>query len=294
MAGVIRDLRTFSVAVNTAFKTAFIGNSGAQHADQLATEFNMSTREVEFPIIMGLGPMRLWEGSRIVEGVMRDSYRITTQKYEKTIGIEQEDVEDDNLDLYLPAIKTAAIGIANWKAQAIYKKIEENGPGYDKKPMFAIDHQERGLNVSNFQDGVGPAWYMLDLSKPIKPWLWGVKIAPTIKAKTADTDDNVFWRDQLIWGARARGGAGYGPWQIAFKSKAALDGPSLEAAIASMRDRRDEHGESLDVVPTTLLVPPALEWDARRLLGPATIAGGADNIYQGAIPFLVSNRLTGV
>jgi phage major head subunit gpT-like protein len=208
------------------------------------------------------------------------------------LSIDVEDVEDDNLDIYLPAIRTMSVQVANWKAQQVFKALEANGLGYDEKQLFATDHQEAGANVSNFQAGAGAAWYLLDLSKPIKPILWGERVAPSIKAKTADSDDNVFWRDELVWGARARGGAGYGLWQMAFKSKAALTGPNFEAAEQWLRARRDEEGETLDIAPTMLLVPPALAWDARRLFGPATIEG-SDNIYQGAIPFTVSNRLTG-
>jgi phage major head subunit gpT-like protein len=292
MAGVIRDLRTFSVAVNMAFKTSLQGNSGNQAADQISTTINMSTKEVEFPILGGTGPMREWKGSRIVEGVMRDSYRIRTKKFEKTMAIDVEDVEDDNLDVWMPGINQMAAQVANWKAQQVFKAFEQNLVGYDGKQLFAADHQERGLNVSNFQAGSGPAWYLLDLSKPIKPILWGERIKPSIKAKTSDGDDNVFWRDQYVWGARARGGAGIGLWQYAFKSKAPLTGANYEAAETFLRDRRDEEGETLDGAPTLLLVPPALAWDVRRLLGPASL-DGSDNIYQAAIPFQVSNRLTG-
>lgn len=292
MAGVIRDLRTFSVAVNAAFKTALQGNSGNQAADQIATTVNMSTKEVEFPMAGVTGPMREWKGSRIVQSVMRDSYRIRTKKFEKTIGIDVEDVEDDNLDIYMPAIRTMSVQVGNWKAQQVFKALEQNPVGYDNKNLFAVDHQEQGANVANFQAGANPAWYLLDLSKPIKPILWGERIAPTIKPKTADSDDNVFWRDELIWGARARGGAGVGLWQFAYKSKAPLTGPNYEAAEMFIRNRRDEEGETLDAAPTLLLVPPTLAWDVRRLFGPATIEG-SDNIYQGAIPFVVSNRLTG-
>ena len=292
MAGVIKDLRTFSIAVNAAFKLALQGNSGSP-IDELFTDINMTTKKVEFPIAGRVGPLREWKGSRIVSSVMRNSYEIVAKKFEKTISLPVEDQEDDNLDVYMPAIRTLAVQVANWKSQQGHKVIEANGLGYDGQPFFSASHPENGLSASNYQVGASPAWYMIDASKPIKPWIWGTRVAPTIKPKTADSDDNVFWRDELIWGARARGGGGYGRWQTAFKSKAALTGPNLEAAEAAMRSRADEQGESLDIVPTLVLVPPALKWDALRLFGPATISG-SDNIYQNAYRVVVSNRLTGV
>lgn len=291
MAGVIKDLRTFSVAVNAAFKLALQGDSGSPIAD-LFTDVNMTTKKVEFPIASSVGPMREWKGSRIVTSVMRNSYEIVAKKFEKTIALDVEDQEDDNLDIYMPAIRTLAVQLSNWKSQQGHKVIEANGNGYDDVPFFSSSHPENGLLASNYQAGASPAWYLIDASKPIKPWIWGTRVAPTIKPKTSDSDDNVFWRDQLVWGARARGGGGYGLWQSAFKSKAALTGPNLEAAEAAMRSRVDENGESLDMVPTLVLVPPALKWDAIRLFGPAVL-NGSDNIYQNAYRVVTSNRLTG-
>lgn len=292
MAGVIKDLRTFSVAVSGIFKQALVGNSGNPIADLFTEVSGGNARELEFPITFGTGPMREWKGSRIVEGIKRSSYRMTTKKYEKTLGLEVEDEEDDNLDLYLPAIRTAAIQLQNWQSQQGHKAIEQNGLGYDDQPLFSASHPENGSLASNYQAGAGPAWYLIDASKPIKPWLWWTRVAPTLRPKTSPDDDNVFWRDQLIWGARARGGAGYGMWQYAFKSKAALTPANLEAAEQTMRDRQDDVGETLDVIPTILLIPRQLRWDARRILGPSTI-NGSDNIYKDEWRVIVSNRLTG-
>ncbi len=293
MPGVIKDLRTFSVAVNGIFKQALIGNSGNQLAPLITEVTGGNVRELEFPIGFGTGPMREWKGSRIVESVKRSSYRMTTKKYEKTLALEVEDEEDDNLDIYLPAIRTAAIQLGNWQAQLIAKNIEANGLGYDDRPFFDTAHPEGSGVASNYIAGANPAWYLIDASKPIKPWLWWTRVAPSMRPKPSPDDDNVFWRDQLVWGARARGGAGYGLWQYAIKSKQPLTGPNLEAAEQMMRDRADEYGESLDVIPTILLVPRQLRWDARRVLGPASLPGGGDNIYKDEWNVIVSNRLTG-
>lgn len=293
MPGVIKDLRTFSVAVNGIFKQALVGNSGNAIASLFTEVTGGNARELEFPITFGTGPMREWKGSRIVESVKRSSYRMTTKKYEKTLSLPVEDEEDDNLDLYMPAIRTAALQLQNWQAQLEAKVIEANGLAYDDVAFFSASHPENGGLASNYQAGTDPAWYLIDASKPIKPWLWWTRIAPSLRPKTSPDDDNVFWRDELVWGARARGGGGYGLWQYAFKSKQPLTGPNLEAAEQAMRDRADDYGETLDVIPTILLIPRQLRWDARRLLGPKTIDGGADNLYQGEFTTIVSNRLTG-
>ena len=292
MVAVIKDLRTFSVAVNAMFKTALMGNSG-NLMSEFTTNININGKKVEFPITFGVGPMREWKGSRIVTSVARSAYEITTKKYEKTVSIPVEDVEDDNLDLYLPAIQTVSQAIANYRSQQLHLAIEANIPTYDDVNMFSSAHPEAGANASNFAAGASPAWYLLDVSKPVKPFLWADRVAPVLRPKTSPDDDNVFWNDEFIWGARARGGPGMGLWQLAYKSKTALDAANFETAVTTMRARKDEYGETLDVTPNLLVIPPQLEWDAVRLFGKSTLAGGEENIHQGSIRYVVDNRLTG-
>lgn len=294
-AGVIKDLRTFSVAVNAAFKTAVQGQFKGDPLAPLTTVVPMQgVKEIEFPIAGVTGPMREWKGSRIVTSIMRDSYRIKTKKFEKTLGIDVDDIQFDNLDVFMPGIQTYSTQLAAWRTQQMHKALEANLIGYDEQPFFSTTHQVNGLNVSNYQAGVGPAFYVLDDTKPLKPLLWGETQAPVMKAKTSDSDDNVFWRDQYIWGAKAIGGPGVGLWQTAYKSKGDLDEANLENIITTMRDAKDEEGETLDIVPTVLLIPPSLLWDAQRLLGRATNPDGTENIHQGSLRIVVSNRLTGI
>jgi phage major head subunit gpT-like protein len=70
--------------------------------------------------------------------------------------------------------------------------------------------------------GVAPpinnsTWYLVDLSAPIKPLLLQVRKPVQLVNKTAETDDNVFWQRQFIWGLDCRGVAGYGPWWLAMR-----------------------------------------------------------------------------
>jgi phage major head subunit gpT-like protein len=56
------------------------------------------------------------------------------------------------------------------------------------------------------------AWYLIDASMPIKPFIWQLRQAPQFTQRTSDTDENVFSRDMYQWGVRARGVATYGLW----------------------------------------------------------------------------------
>ena len=57
-------------------------------------------------------------------------------------------------------------------------------------------------------------WYLADVSKPLKPFIWQLRKPTTITSKNAPTDDNVFFDDEYIWGSKGRGRIGYSPWWL--------------------------------------------------------------------------------
>lgn len=65
------------------------------------------------------------------------------------------------------------------------------------------------------------SWYLADSTKPVKPMIYQERRAPRVVAKTSVTDDNVFSLDEYVWGVDMRGNAGYGPWYLISKVKAA-------------------------------------------------------------------------
>ncbi len=60
-------------------------------------------------------------------------------------------------------------------------------------------------------------WYLLDTSKPIKPFVFQNREAVHTEYMNQLTDENVFWRKEFVYGAAARGNAGYGLWFLASK-----------------------------------------------------------------------------
>jgi phage major head subunit gpT-like protein len=53
------------------------------------------------------------------------------------------------------------------------------------------------------------AWYLIDTGFGLNPIAWQQRLPPQIQTRTSDSDEPVFTRDQLQWGLRARGVAGY-------------------------------------------------------------------------------------
>lgn len=65
------------------------------------------------------------------------------------------------------------------------------------------------------------AWYLMDLTNPIKPLVWQLRKAAEFIARTDPASDNVFNRKTYEYGADTRGAAGYGLWFLAARSKPA-------------------------------------------------------------------------
>ena len=86
----------------------------------------------------------------------------------------------------------------------------------------------------------------------------------------------------------SRCNVGFGLWQLAYGSRKTLDEAGLIAAYTAMTERKGDGGRPLGVKPTVLLVPPSLEWAARKLVNATTLANGADNVLKGVVSVEVS------
>lgn len=65
------------------------------------------------------------------------------------------------------------------------------------------------------------AWFLLDTTKPVKPFIYQERKKPEFVQQTAPDTDNVFLRKTFLYGAEARANGGYGFWQTAYGSTGA-------------------------------------------------------------------------
>lgn len=61
-------------------------------------------------------------------------------------------------------------------------------------------------------------WHLLCTKRSLKPFIFQERKKAKFTALTRDTDDNVFMRDEYLYGVDARDGVGYGFWQMAYGS----------------------------------------------------------------------------
>lgn len=62
------------------------------------------------------------------------------------------------------------------------------------------------------------AWFLIDASKPVMPFIYQEREAPSFVQQTDPEADDVFSRKKFKFGAEARAAGGYGFWQLAYGS----------------------------------------------------------------------------
>lgn len=96
--------------------------------------------------------------------------------------------------------------------------------------LYTADRLEDGkanLYKGQFKPVVSPlltsstAWFLLDTTKVIKPFVYQERKAPVFVSQTDPQSDDVFMRKSFKFGAEARAAAGYGFWQTCYGSTGA-------------------------------------------------------------------------
>ncbi|SEN51652.1 Mu-like prophage major head subunit gpT [Gemmobacter aquatilis] len=220
------------------------------------------------------------------------------RKFETTIRVRREDIEDDRLGVYTPQISMMAHSAAVHPDELVFEVLRRGFEAdcYDGQPFFDADHPvllngTDAVSVSNFQGGTGTPWFLLVTFRQVKPLVFQTRLPYQMQALNKDSDSNVFFHDEYLYGIRARVNAGYGLWQFAYGSKQELTPENYAAARAAMQAMRYDGGRIMGVVPNLLVVPPAHEAAARALLTAEELPGGGTNIWRGSAELLVSPYL---
>jgi len=285
------------------FNTSF--NKGMEGAPSRYQDVAMVVKSTSAQSIyawLGQFPrLRQWVGSRVSNAVSTHSYALDNKTFESTVQINRSDIEDDQYGLFSPLFEEMGRAAGDHPDELIFTLLN-NGFStlcYDDKNFFATDHPvgngETVLSVSNMQAGSGPAWFLLDTSRAIKPLLFQERIPYDFQTVTSDEDSWVFRNDVYEYGIRARVNAGFGLWQLAFASKATLNMSNYASARSAMASLKSDEGRPLGIMPNLLVVGPSMEQAARKLVNNQLIDEGGvsvSNEWAGSVELMVSPWLT--
>ncbi len=284
----------------TAFSTAFRGGLGMAQTTyaRVAMTVPSTTRTNEYGWLGQMPRIREWVGDRVIQGLSTYGYTIRNRPWELTIGVDRDDLEDDNIGIYAPLFTEMGRASAAFPDELIWPLLAAgfSTPCYDGQNFFDTDHpvlDQNGqvISTSNFGGGTGAPWFLIDQSRGYKPIIWQERRAFEFVRMDAPTDEVVFDRKQYRYGVDGRFNAGFGFWQIAYGSKQTLDSAGYGAARAAMREQRGDYGRPLGLLvgaKPLLVVPSSKEAEALTLINAERDAAGATNIWRDTAEVLIN------
>ena len=272
---------------STIFKQAFEGAPSMW--EQVAMRAPSAGRSVDYKWLGDFPMMREWLGERVIKDLSGFHYEIVNKDFESTVEVDRNDIEDDQIGVYTPMIQGLGAAAKQHRDILVFGLLKDgfSTTCYDGQYFFDTDHPVGGESVSNFTDGSGDPWFLMDLSRPVKPLILQVRKEPQFVAMDRPDDENVFMRKKYRYGVDDRKNVGFGFWQLAYGSKDTLNATNYAAARAAMMSFKNDEGVPLGIVPTHLVVPPTLEEAGKRIVEVQTDANGAGNPWYGTAKLLV-------
>lgn len=285
------------VSMSAIFNNAF--DAAPSQWQKIAMLVPSSTAANDYNWLSKIPQMKEWIDEKTVKSLAASDYTIKNKDWEVTIGVDRNDIEDDQLGIYKPQAMMVGESAKRLPDEIVFSLVSNGFTNkcYDGKPFFATDHkvgkgtvsnkgtkklsiatlaaaqasygaarvaltrmksdEGRSLNIKpnillvppalydvanalmtndRLEDGKpniykgtaevvidnelqsDDAWFLLDTTKAIKPFIYQERKKPVFVSQTDMASDDVFLRKQFKFGAEARGSGGYGFWQLAYGS----------------------------------------------------------------------------
>lgn len=143
-------------ALNTSFQSLFDAawRESPEWGSKVAMTVSSSTRTNTYGWMKRLLKMRKWDGPRIIQNLGTHAYLLENEPYEATVGVDRDDIEDDNLGVYTPLVQELGRVSRKWPDQLL-KTILQAGItnlGFDGVAFFAATHplNPAGNQSNNF------------------------------------------------------------------------------------------------------------------------------------------------
>lgn len=253
--------------------------------------------------------LKEWVGNRVFQDIAEHEYTVANKLYEATVSIPLTAIEDDELGVYKPLYLEMGYAAAVHPDELVFGLLakghetlcsdghtffdtehivyaNEDGTGESVQVSNNLSPVVSGGGAKNAATAVTP-WYLLDVSRPLRPLLFQERNTPELQVITNPDNDHVFTTDSIPFGVRYRCNAGYGFWQMAIRSTEPLDAVAFERALMAMRNFTADGGRPLGLGRSgnegLLLVIPSVHLSsARKVIVANTLDNGSSNIWYNA------------
>lgn len=270
---------------------------------KIATVIKSTTKSNTYGWLGKFPNLRKWVGDRVIESMKAHGYQIVNEDFEATVGVDRNDIEDDELGIYAPMFAEMGRSAGIHPDELCFGLLGAGftTPCYDGQYFFDTDHpvypKADGTGTPVLSANVvvdagyqGEPWFLLDTSRALKPVIFQDRKSPQLIAMTKVDDEAVFTRKEFRYGVDCRDAAGFGFWQLAFANKRALTPDNLWDSFSKMREFQADGGRKLGVKATLLVVPPSLEKLATQMLE-RELDSSSSNELKGKLELVVADYL---
>jgi phage major head subunit gpT-like protein len=281
------NLKLLQQGFNTLFNNAF--TEAQSDFDKIAMIVNSTGSAENYGWMGKTTQFREWLGDRVIQNLSSSDFSIKNRSFEDTVGVDRDDIEDDRYGVYSPLFQQLGQDAKVHPDTLIFDLLKNGFTNtcFDGQYFFDTDHPVGTGTTSNHGGGSSTPWFLLDVSKAIRPFIFQKRRDYQFVAMDQANDEQVFNKKLYRYGSDARVNAGYGLWQMAYGSKQTLDVTNYAAARAAMSSVKSDAGKPLNIRPTLLVVPPSLEGAALQILN-AEMVGNNTNVYRGTAGLLVT------
>jgi hypothetical protein len=158
-------LKTLGIGFQATFKNG-LGMATPQH-ELVATKVTSTTGKEEYGWLGKFPGIREWIGERVLNNLTKSDYAIKNRDFELTIGVERNDIEDDNLGIYTPLFEELGRHDRRVPVRARLRPAEGRLRDQVLRRPVLLRHRPPGArrdgnvqSVANTDGGAGAAWYL--------------------------------------------------------------------------------------------------------------------------------------
>lgn len=163
---IVNDISTLDPAIRGVFQQAYDNGEDPRDITPFITQVD-SNRDKEDYAWLGAPPaMREWVGSRVDKSINDYKYEIANRKFEGTLSINRDTIEDDQLGAIAQRARELAFRARTLVRKLFYETLitGETALGYDGVAFFSASHTGTQSNIISSGSGTSLTGLKADIN----------------------------------------------------------------------------------------------------------------------------------
>ncbi|MGO2233501.1 MAG: Mu-like prophage major head subunit gpT family protein [Marinomonas sp.] len=287
-------IETLFVSMSEAYNQGL--SSAAPQWEKVATRVPSTGSASYYGWLKDLPGIAEWVGERQLVSLGQHGYSIENKKFESSILIDRDHVDDNQTGMYSVIAKNYGEQVALFPDSLAYPLLVAGFSTlcFDGQNYFDTDHPLGDLAESVYSNVVGDPstdtgepWFVFDDTKVLKPVVFQDR-RPFVFKNLNPKGEYAWFNNKMPAGVDGRCNVGFSFPQLCIASKAPLTKANYEAAVTLLGTMKKVDGSPVGVRPTTISVGYGNRAAAKGLFESMLVDGGDSNIYYKDVEVVVS------